>query len=62
MSLLILCSLMAAQSDPAILQIRIIEGEGAIYPIGARATRGVTVQVTDETGTEVYRAAIVDET
>ena len=39
---------MAGQSDPAILQIRILEGEGAVYPIGARATRGVTVQVTDE--------------
>jgi len=49
---------MAAQSDPAILQIRIIEGEGAVYPIGARATRGVTVQVTDETGKPVASAAV----
>jgi hypothetical protein len=56
--LLILCWPMAAQSDPAILQIRIIEGEGAVYPIGARATRGVTVQVTDETGKPVASAAV----
>lgn len=49
---------MAGQSDPAILQIRILEGEGAVYPIGARATRGVTVQVTDETGKPVESAAV----
>ena len=49
---------LAAQSDPAILLIRIVEGEGAVYPIGSRATRGVTVQVTDETGRPVDRAAV----
>ena len=54
----ILCWPIAAQSDPAILQIRILEGEGAVYPIGARATRGVTVQVTDETGKPVEHAAV----
>jgi hypothetical protein len=48
-----------AQSDPAILLIRIVEGEGAVYPIGSRATRGVTVQVTDETGKPVDSAAVV---
>lgn len=56
--LLILSWPLAAQSDPAILQIRIVEGEGAVYPIGARATRGVTVQVTDETGKPVENAAV----
>ena len=40
-------------NDPAILQIRVIEGEGAAYPIGSRATRGITVQITDETGRPV---------
>ncbi len=49
---------LAAQSDPAILQIHIVEGEGAVYPIGSRATRGVTVQVTDETGKPVDSAAV----
>ncbi len=45
-------------NDPAILQIRLIEGEGAVYHIGARATRGVTVQVTDETGKPVDGARV----
>ena len=49
---------LAAQNDPAILLIRIVEGEGAVYPIGSRATRGVTVQVTDETGKPVESAAV----
>jgi len=39
--------------DPAILQVRVVEGDGAVYPVRARATRGVTVQVTDETGKPV---------
>lgn len=56
--LLLLCRSLAAQGDPAILQIRIVEGEGAVYPIGGRATRGVTVLVTDETGKPVASAAV----
>jgi hypothetical protein len=44
--------------DPAILQIRVLEGDGAVYGLGARATRGVTVQVTDETGKPVDGAAV----
>ena len=56
--LLILRLPLAAQIDPAILQIRIVEGEGAVYPIGGRATRGVTVQITDETGRPVDRVAV----
>jgi len=54
-----LAGLLEGQSDPAILLIRILEGEGAVYPIGSRATRGVTVQVTDETGKPVDSAAVV---
>ena len=50
---------LGAQNDPDILLIRIVEGEGAVYPIGSRATRGVTVQVTDETGKPVNGAAVV---
>jgi hypothetical protein len=49
---------LAGQNDPAILLIRIAEGEGTVYPIGSRATRGVTVQVTDETGKPVESAAV----
>lgn len=44
--------------EPAILQVRVIEGEGAVYPIGSRATRGVTVQVTDENGKPVETATV----
>ncbi len=49
---------LAAQNDPAILLIHVVEGEGAVYPIGSRATKGVTVQVTDETGKPVDSAAV----
>jgi hypothetical protein len=45
-------------SDPAILQIRVVEGEGVAYPLGGRATRGVTVLVTDETGKPVEGASV----
>ena len=47
-----------AQNDPAILLIRVVDGAGAVYPIGSRATRGVTVQVTDEIGKPVDSAAV----
>jgi hypothetical protein len=56
--LLLLCLPLAAQDDPAILQIRVVEGEGAAYPTGGRATRGITVQVTDQTGKPVGSAAV----
>jgi hypothetical protein len=45
-------------ADPAILQVRVVDGDGAAYPIGARATRGVTVLVTDETGKPVDGATV----
>jgi hypothetical protein len=44
--------------NPALLQIRVIEGEGVAYPLGGRATRGVTVQVTDETGKPIEGASV----
>ena len=50
---------LAAQNDPDILLIRIVEGEGAVYPVGSRATRGMTVQITDETGKPVNGATVV---
>jgi hypothetical protein len=55
--LLLLLPNLAAQ-EPAVLQVRILEGEGAAYPVGTRATRGITVQVTDEIGTPVEGAAV----
>ena len=42
----------------AILQIRVAEGEGAAYPLGSRATRGLTVLVTDESGRAVEGATV----
>ncbi len=44
--------------DPAVLQIRIVEGEGLAYGIGSRSARGITVQVTDETGKPVEGASV----
>ena len=53
---LALCSTAAAQV--AILQIRVIEGEGAVHAPGSRSTRPLTVEVTDETGKPVEGAAV----
>ena len=47
-----------AQNEPSLLQIHIAEGDGASYGLGSRATRGVTVQVTDETGRPVEGASV----
>jgi len=47
-----------AGDNPAILQIRVIEGEGVAYPLGGRATKGVTVQVTNETGRPIEGASV----
>lgn len=55
---LLIAGTVAWAQDPALLQIRIVEGDGAIYGIGSRATRGVTVQVTDETGKPVEGASV----
>ena len=54
--LLALASIAPAQVG--ILQIQILEGEGGVYAPGARATRPLTVEVTDETGRPVSGAAV----
>jgi hypothetical protein len=41
-----------------IVQLKVLEGDGAVYRTGARAARGLTVLVTDETGKPVERAAV----
>ena len=46
-------SLATTAGDFAILNLRVVEGEGMVYPTGGRATRGITVEVTDETGKPV---------
>ena len=47
-----------AAAQVAILQIRVIEGEGAVHAPGSRSPRPLTVEVTDETGKPVEGAAI----
>jgi hypothetical protein len=42
----------------AILQIQIVEGEGAVHIPGTRTPRPLTVVVTDETGKPVESAAV----
>jgi hypothetical protein len=48
----------AAPGDPAPLQIKVMEGDGATYAPGSRATRGVVVVVTDENGRPVDGATV----
>ncbi len=50
--------LLAVGEDPAILRIKVVEGEGRVYAPGSRATRGVTVEVTDENGVPVEGATV----
>ena len=47
-----------AQEAPESLRIKVLEGEGAVYGTGSRATRGITVEVTDQTGRTVEAAAV----
>ncbi len=42
----------------AILQLRVLEGDGAVYAAGSKGTRGITVQVTDETGRPIEGATV----
>jgi len=51
-------TIQAAAGDPAILEIHVVEGDGSSYTTGSRATRGVTVLVTDETGRSVEGATV----
>lgn len=41
-----------------ILQLRVVEGEGVSYRVGTRATRGITVMVSDEAGRPVDMASV----
>jgi hypothetical protein len=47
-----------ATAQVAILQIQVIEGEGAVHPPGSRSSRPLTVEITDETGQPVPGAAV----
>jgi hypothetical protein len=54
------CALLGAVASNAsvIIQLKLVEGDGVTYRTGARATRGITVLVTDETGKPVENAAV----
>jgi hypothetical protein len=58
MMLAILAGGLVSLRAAAIIQLRVIEGEGAVYAPGSRATRGITVQVTDETGQPLEGVAV----
>ncbi|HYL37624.1 MAG TPA: hypothetical protein VEV17_17040, partial [Bryobacteraceae bacterium] len=57
----VLCCALAlalAANASVIVQLKVIEGEGVLYRAGTRATRGLTVLVTDEAGKPVENAAV----
>ncbi len=54
----LLAPLLVAAQDAAILQIRVLEGDGAIHALGSRSSRPLSVQVADETGRPVSGAAV----
>lgn len=43
---------------PPTLEIRVVEGDGAVYAVGSRATGGVTVLVSDGEGRPVEGATV----
>jgi hypothetical protein len=47
-----------AAGQTAILQIRMVEGEGTVHAPGSRSARPLTVEVTDDTGKPVEGAAV----
>jgi hypothetical protein len=47
-----------AAGAPTGLNIRIVEGEGQKYAMGSRATRGVSVEITDDLGKPVEGATV----
>jgi hypothetical protein len=48
----------AALGQVAILQIRVVEGEGGVHLPGSRSSRPIVVDITDETGKPVPGAAV----
>jgi hypothetical protein len=47
-----------AACQTAILQIRVLEGDGAVHAAGSHNVRPLTVEVTDETGKPLAHAAV----
>jgi hypothetical protein len=55
---LALTLLVPAIAQVAILQIRFVDGEGAVHAPGSHSARPLTVEVTEETGKPVVGAAV----
>lgn len=55
---MLLAGSLSAADAPVVIQLRVLDGEGAMYAIGSRATRGLTVQVADENGKPVENASV----
>ena len=58
LSVLLATSLLCRADDRGTLAIRVVEGSDAIYAVGSRATRGITVLVSDEAGLPVDGATV----
>jgi hypothetical protein len=56
-SAILLCSILRAD-EIALLNLRVVEGEGSVYSVGSRATRGITVEITDELARPVPGATV----
>lgn len=54
----VLGALVARAEDPVIIQVHVEEGAGAVYGPGSRATRGLSVRVSDENGRPVESALV----
>lgn len=57
----ILCCTLAwavPSAASVIVQLKVVEGDGAVYRTGSRAARGLTVLVTDEAGKPLEHAAV----
>jgi hypothetical protein len=57
-AVLLLSLAMSASGQVALLQIQVVEGEGAIHQPGARSSRALAVEITDETGKPISGAAV----
>jgi hypothetical protein len=58
-ALILLIACASAYADEIlVLQLRVLEGEGLIQAAGARSSRPIVVQVSDETGKPVEGAAV----
>lgn len=56
--MLLLPACVPAGAETVILQIQIMEGEGAVFPAASKSLRPVTVRVTDETGAPLSGVAV----